>query len=78
MGLLVSASAFLMVLLIFFRFLTGGIVVLGYTSLIISIWFFSGLLLSVLGMVGLYLGKTFEQVKSRPIYVVDLDTADSR
>ena len=75
LGLLVSASAFLMVLIMFIRFLTGHILVLGYTSLIISVWFFSGLLLSVLGMVGLYLGKTFEQVKNRPIYLVDIDTA---
>ena len=75
LGLLVSASAFLMVLIMFIRFLTGHILVLGYTSLIISVWFFSGLLLSVLGMVGLYLGKTFEQVKNRPIYLVDSDTA---
>jgi glycosyltransferase involved in cell wall biosynthesis len=70
-GLLVSAISFLMVLVTFIRFLTGDILVLGYTSLIISIWFFSGLILSVLGMVGLYIGKTFEQVKARPIYLVD-------
>jgi glycosyltransferase involved in cell wall biosynthesis len=75
LGLLVSASAFLMVLVTCFRFLMGEILVLGYTSLIISVWFFSGLILSVLGMVGLYLGKTFEQVKNRPIYLVDVDTA---
>lgn len=75
LGLLVSASAFLMVLVTFFRFLMGEILVLGYTSLIISVWFFSGLILSVLGMIGLYLGKTFEQVKNRPIYLVDVDTA---
>ncbi|OGX81361.1 glycosyltransferase [Hymenobacter lapidarius] len=75
LGLLVSAAAFVMVLVTLGRFLAGSIVVLGYTSLIISIWFLSGLLLSVLGMVGLYLGKTFEQVKNRPIYLVDEDTA---
>ena len=72
MGLVISAMAFLMVGVTLLRFLTGQIVVLGYTSLIISIWFFSGLLLSVLGMVGLYVGKVFEQVKNRPLYLVDL------
>ena len=54
-----------------FRYWVGQISQPGYASLIISIWFFSGLLLSVLGMVGLYIGKTFEQVKNRPIYIVD-------
>ena len=72
MGLVISAMAFLMVGVTLLRFLTGHIVVLGYTSLIISIWFFSGLMLSVLGMVGLYVGKVFEQVKNRPLYLVDL------
>lgn len=74
LGLGISAAAFAGVLFTLLRFLTGGIVVLGYTSLIISIWFLSGLLLAVLGMVGLYVGKTFEQVKGRPIYLVDETT----
>ncbi|GAB3579703.1 glycosyltransferase family 2 protein [Hymenobacter daeguensis] len=71
LGLVISAASFLMVLVTLFRYLTGQIVVLGYTSLVISIWFFSGLLLSVLGVVGLYVGKMFEQVKNRPLYLVD-------
>ena len=74
LGLSVSSVTFVMILIMLGRFLNGQIIVLGYTSLILSIWFFSGLLLSVLGMVGLYLGKTFEQVKNRPLYVVDEQT----
>ena len=31
--------------------------------------------LSVLGMVGLYIGKTFEQVKNRPLYIIDGEAA---
>ena len=71
LGLLISAGAFLMVPITLYRYLTGQIWEPGYTSLIMSIWFFSGLLLSVLGMVGLYIGKTFEQAKNRPLYLVD-------
>jgi dolichol-phosphate mannosyltransferase len=71
LGLVISAASFLMVLITLFRYLTGQIVVLGYTSMVISIWFLSGLLLSVLGMVGLYVGKVFEQVKNRPLYLLD-------
>ena len=70
-GLLLSGGAFLLVPVTLFRYWAGQIYQPGYTSLIISIWFFSGLLLSVLGMVGLYIGKTFEQVKNRPLYIVD-------
>ena len=74
LGLGISAAAFGLVLITLFRALLGYHWEPGYVSLIISIWFFSGLILSVLGMVGLYLGKTFEQVKNRPIYLVDVRT----
>lgn len=40
------------------------------TSLIISIWFLSGVMITVTGMVGLYIGRTFEQVKNRPVFIV--------
>lgn len=73
-GLIISFGSFVLVLLTLWRFATGEIVVLGYTSLIVSVWFFSGLLLSVLGLVGLYLGKTFEQVKGRPLFLIDKRT----
>nr|WP_236943244.1 glycosyltransferase family 2 protein [Hymenobacter sp. PAMC 26628] len=71
LGLLISSGAFLLVPITLLRYWAGQIYQPGYTSLIISIWFFSGLLLAVLGMVGLYIGKTFEQVKNRPLYIVD-------
>jgi glycosyltransferase involved in cell wall biosynthesis len=74
LGMIISASAFLLVLITLVRYWLGYIWEPGYASLIISIWFFAGLTLSVLGMVGLYIGKTFEQVKNRPIYLVDVRT----
>ena len=77
-GLLLSGGAFLFVPITLLRYWLGQIDQPGYTSLIISIWFFAGLLLSVLGMVGLYIGKTFEQVKNRPLYIVDDGRNDLR
>ena len=74
LGLLLAGGAFLFVPITLWRYLTGQITQPGYTSLILSIWFFSGLLLAVLGMVGLYIGKTFEQVKNRPLYLIDEQT----
>lgn len=71
LGLAVSSLAFLLAMIMLVRFLRGEIGVLGYTSLIISIWLFSGIIISVLGMVGLYIGKTFEQVKERPLFLID-------
>jgi dolichol-phosphate mannosyltransferase len=43
----------------------------GFSSLIISIWFLSGLIISCIGLVGVYLGKTFDQTKNRPTFIID-------
>ncbi len=45
-------------------------VVPGYTTTIFSIWFATGLILFVMGIIGLYIGKIFDQVKERPIFIV--------
>ena len=43
----------------------------GYTSLIVAISFMGGLELTVLGILGEYLGAVFDEVKRRPLYVID-------
>ena len=43
----------------------------GFTSLIIVITFLSGINLMFLGLVGEYIGRIYEEVKRRPLYVVD-------
>ncbi|MFL5739886.1 MAG: glycosyltransferase family 2 protein [Flavisolibacter sp.] len=47
-----------------------GHIVSGWMSLIVTIAFFGGMELSILGIIGLYLGKVFMQGKSRPLYLV--------
>lgn len=44
-------------------------VVSGYTSLMVSIWFLSGFIIVALGVIGLYLSKIFQEVKRRPLYI---------
>lgn len=70
-GLFISLISVLIALIYFIKWLKGDVVVLGYTSLIISIWLLSGIILSTLGIIGLYVGKTFEGVKNRPIYIIE-------
>ena len=50
--------------------LLGLIQVKGYTTTIFSIWFIGGLILCFLGVVGIYIGRIFDQVKGRPFYIV--------
>jgi dolichol-phosphate mannosyltransferase len=54
--------------------LLGVIKVAGYASLIISIWLTAGINIFVLGLVGIYVGKAFEKVKGRPVYIIDEET----
>ena len=74
LGILVSLLSFIMGFYFSFQYFLGNVTVPGYTSLILSIWFFSGLLLILVGVVGLYVGKTFEGVKKRPIYLIQNET----
>jgi glycosyltransferase involved in cell wall biosynthesis len=50
--------------------LAGTSLVPGYTSLLFAITFFSGIQLIVMGMVGLYVGRIYDEAKGRPLYVV--------
>ena len=70
LGFFVSLLSFVAAIVVFIRYLHGDILVMGYTSLILSIWILGGLLMMFLGIVGLYIGKTFEGIKNRPIYIV--------
>jgi len=49
---------------------THAVPVMGWSSLIISIYFLGGLIIANLGIIGIYLGKTFDEAKKRPLYVV--------
>ena len=73
-GLSIALISFLMVIYVLFEKFTGKVSVSGYASLIISIWFLSGCLLTTLGVVGLYIGKIFEGVKNRPSYIIEKST----
>lgn len=49
----------------------SGYAVSGWTSLILSVWFLGSLTLIAIGIVGLYIGKIFLEVKQRPRYAVE-------
>lgn len=70
-GLLISTIAFGFAIHNVIKALQGEIEVLGYASIIISIWLLGGFIIIILGVIGLYVGKTFEGVKNRPNYIVE-------
>lgn len=48
----------------------GFIKVAGFTTTVFSIWFVGSMIMVQMGIVGIYLGKVFDQVKGRPLYLV--------
>ncbi len=42
----------------------------GWTSLMVSMFFMFGLLFAIIGITGLYIGKIFDEVKRRPLYII--------
>ncbi len=48
----------------------------GWSSLIVSLYFIGGIIISILGILGIYLGKTFDESKKRPLYIIRRATFD--
>ncbi len=52
------------------RYFIYGTSVEGWTSLMVSMFFMFGLLFAIIGIAGLYIGKIFDEVKQRPLYII--------
>jgi polyisoprenyl-phosphate glycosyltransferase len=70
LGLVISALSFLAALFIVARVLLWNDSVLGWPSLIVSVFMIGGVQIFLTGVVGLYVGKCFEEAKRRPLYFV--------
>ena len=71
LGIVVSIAAFLYMCVVLAKTLLWGEPVAGYPTIVVLVLFLGGVQLISLGIVGEYLGKTFMEVKNRPVYVVD-------
>jgi dolichol-phosphate mannosyltransferase len=60
------------------RYTMFSIPVEGWTSMMVSFYFIGGLLFANMGFLGLYIGKIFDETKSRPLYVVSETTFESK
>jgi len=69
-GLALSLMSMLYILVVVYEYLFLGIQVPGYATLVVSIMFFSGIQLLALGIMAEYVGRIYEEVKRRPMYLV--------
>jgi len=70
-GLLCSLLSFLMGMIFIVRKIVYDISITGYSSIIVSIYFLSGIVLMVLGIMGKYIAMIYEQSRSRPEYLIE-------
>ncbi|NRR29101.1 glycosyltransferase family 2 protein [Oxalobacteraceae bacterium] len=70
LGLTMAVVSFLFGSFILGRSLLHGSPIPGWSSLIVSLYFIGGLIIGILGILGVYLGKAFDETKKRPLYIV--------
>lgn len=71
MGFVISTLSLLYGLWLILGYFSSGQFPRGYTSLIVVVLFIGGLQLTFLGIIGEYIGSIFDEVKHRPLYVID-------
>ena len=70
-GLIISILSIIIGFINIYQHFVGKISVLGYSSLIVSIWLLSGIIITIIGVVGIYIGKIFDQAKNRKSFIID-------
>lgn len=69
-GVTISLVSFLYATFLLLRTLVFGIDLPGYASIMVAILFLGGIQLLTLGIIGEYLGRVYEEVKGRPLYLI--------
>ena len=70
-GLIITFIAILFALFLVVKTLVTGIDVSGWVTLFVSMWFIAGIMIMVIGIVAVYIGNIFDEVKHRPSYIID-------
>jgi dolichol-phosphate mannosyltransferase len=70
LGILITLTAMFAAIGVVINYFLGRPYVSGWASTFLSLWFLGGLIITILGMIGVYVGKIFETVKGRPTYIV--------
>lgn len=73
-GFILSTIAMILVVKIIYGAIKWGNNVIGWPSLITAILFTSGIILMVLGIIAIYVGQIFQEVKKRPLYIISKET----
>ena len=70
LGFMISLVSMLYVVYLTIRYFVGIEIPEGWTTIVVSIYLVGGLLMFAIGVLGLYIGNIFDEVKKRPLYVI--------
>ena len=71
LGFVSAFLALIYIIYLVFREIILGDVLVGWTSIVASIYLMGGIILCAIGVVGIYVGNIFNGAKNRPLYVID-------
>ena len=69
-GFLIAVCSFIYGFYIIARFIIYGSSIMGWSSMMVSLYFIGGIIIYNLGIIGIYLGKIFNETKKRPLYII--------
>jgi dolichol-phosphate mannosyltransferase len=69
-GFIISLLSFLLAVFYAVKKLTTGLGPPGFPTLVVAIFFLAGIQLITIGVIGEYIGRIFDEVKQRPLYVL--------
>jgi dolichol-phosphate mannosyltransferase len=70
LGFTISFFSFVYIIYLVFLRLFADVAPQGWTSVMVSIFFVGGIQLTVLGIIGAYTGRIYDEVKRRPLYLI--------
>lgn len=69
-GVIIVVSSLAYSIFLMFNYFFYSKTLAGFTSIMISLWLLGGLIISFLGLIGIYLAKVFSEVKRRPYTII--------
>ena len=70
LGIIITFLSSIYISKLIYNKLVYGITFEGWTSIVVSIWFFGGLIILLLGIIGIYISKIFIETKNRPYTII--------
>lgn len=71
LGMLITFIALVTAIYLAIKTLLTGIDVDGWFTLFVSMWLIAGMVMMVMGIVAIYIGNIFVEIKNRPTYIID-------